>query len=387
MLANAAGYVLFLAISHQSYQSVLEYGFVPRQPGMLSLFTSLFLHASPVHIAANMALLWLFGRDVEDSLGTIRYLCVYLIGGIGAVLAQASAVLMVQNQETLPILGSSGCVAAVTGVFAVRFRHVKVRVCSPYRPTAQQDTAWMEFPAWPIWAILLVAQTAGAAHALLVEPANTAYWGHLAGFALGAIAGSAIRRDRTAECDAYVAKARAATARGDLWSAAQMYDAAIRRASARPELLLEAAEVRERLGEEAEALSLYAKALDAMMNSGRMLDAVAVARHLSSQGILHKLMPGLRFRAAGLLEQQGRYETAADVLWAIANADLSPDDRALALYRVGRIEHCRLGRTDKAVEAYSRLTRDFPDSQWAPMALEELARIQNLSGESCEDVS
>lgn len=383
MLANAAGYVLFLAISRQSYQRVLEYGFVPRQPSMLPLFTSLFLHASPLHIAANMALLWLFGRDVEDSLGTIRYLCVYLIGGIGAVLAQASAVLLVQNQETLPILGSSGCVAAVTGVFAVRFLHLRIRVSPPYRSTAQQNTSWLEFPAWPIWAVLLASQTAGAAHTLLAEPANTAYWGHLAGFALGAIAGSVIRRDRTAECDARVAKARAATARGDLWSAAQMYDTAIRHSRERPELLLEAAEVRERLGEEAEALNLYSKAFEALMDAGRMSDAVAVARRLSAQGLLHKLMPGLRFRIAGMLEQQGRYETAADVLWAIANADLSPDDCALALYRVGRIEHCRLGRTDKAVEAYSRLTRDFPNSQWAPMAREELIRINTPDGEDC----
>ena len=387
ILANAAGYVLFLVISQQSYQRVLDFGFVPKQPNALSLFTSLFLHASPVHIAVNMALLWLFGRDVEDSLGAVRYLCTYLIGGIGAILAQASAVLMVQNQETLPILGSSGCVAAVIGVFAVRFHHVRVRVRTPYRPSSQPDTAWLEFPAWPIWAILLIAQTAGAAHALLVAPANTAYWGHLAGFALGVVAGVAMRRDRSVDGDVYAAKARTAAARGDLWAAAQLYETALRRAGEHPELLLEAAEARERLGEEAEALSLYGRALEALMSAGRIADAVAVARRLSTQGLLHKLMPGLRFRIAGLLEQQGRYETAADVLWAIADADLPPEDRALALYRIGRIEHRRLGRLSKAIEAYTRLSRDFPDSQWASMAREELSHLQMPNGEGCEGVS
>ncbi|MGQ9698644.1 MAG: rhomboid family intramembrane serine protease [Armatimonadota bacterium] len=360
---------------------MFDFGFVPKQPSMLSLFTALFIHASPVHIIVNMALFWLFGRDVEAALGAFRFLCVYFVGGIGAVLAQAAAVLAVQNQETLPILGASGCVAAVCGVFAVRFQYVRVSIRPPQRAGTQATATWIDLPAWPIWTALLATQIVGAARALLMAPANTAHWGHLTGFAVGAIAGAVTRRTYTPESNRYAAKARTAAAHGDLWSAAQFYDTALRQAGDHPELLLEAAEVRERLGEDADALNLYARAIESQMSAGRFSDAAALARRLSSQGLLRKLMPGLRFRVASLLEQQGRYDAAAEILWAIADADGAPEDRALALYRAGRIEQCRLGRPDRAAEAYTRLSRDFPHSQWTPMAREELSRIRSPHGE------
>ena len=93
-------------------------------PIWLTLFTSMFLHGSPLHLAGNMLYLWIFGDNVEEVLGTVRYLLVYLACGLIGTLAQIAA-----NPDSLiPTLGASGAIAGVMGAYVVWFPHNQVRV-------------------------------------------------------------------------------------------------------------------------------------------------------------------------------------------------------------------------------------------------------------------
>jgi membrane associated rhomboid family serine protease len=93
-------------------------------PVWLTMFTAMFLHASPLHLAGNMLFLWIFGDNVEEVLGTIRYLLVYLSCGLMGTLVQIAA----NPDSYLPTIGASGAIAGVMGAYVVWFPHNRVRV-------------------------------------------------------------------------------------------------------------------------------------------------------------------------------------------------------------------------------------------------------------------
>ena len=90
--------------------------FPDKQP-LTSIVVSMFLHGGIAHILGNMWFLWLFGNNVEEAFGHMRYLVVYLVGGVLATLAFVA----VQPESTVPVVGASGAIAAVLGAYFVLF--------------------------------------------------------------------------------------------------------------------------------------------------------------------------------------------------------------------------------------------------------------------------
>ena len=95
---------------------------------LLSILTSLFMHAGWLHIIGNMLFLWVFGDNVEDRLGHIGFTLFYLAGGVFASLSQAFADL----DSVVPNVGASGAVAAVLGSYLVLFPRATVKVLIPF---------------------------------------------------------------------------------------------------------------------------------------------------------------------------------------------------------------------------------------------------------------
>ena len=89
----------------------------------LAILTSMFLHGGWFHLLFNMWFLWIFGNNVEDHLGKIRYLLFYLAGGVVATLAHVA----IGPDSTVPIVGASGAIAAVMGAYLVWFPDARVR--------------------------------------------------------------------------------------------------------------------------------------------------------------------------------------------------------------------------------------------------------------------
>jgi len=94
------------------------------RPIRLTLLTSIFLHGSPLHLAANMLFLWIFGDNVEEVLGASRYVAVYLACGLLGNLSQVA----LEPESTGHILGASGAIAGLMGAYVVWFPHNRVRV-------------------------------------------------------------------------------------------------------------------------------------------------------------------------------------------------------------------------------------------------------------------
>ena len=95
---------------------------IDNPPAFLTILTSMFMHGGWLHIIFNMLFLWIFGNNVEDSMGRVRYVAFYLLGGAAA----AGAQIAVDPNSTAPLVGASGAIAAVLGGYALLYPFARV---------------------------------------------------------------------------------------------------------------------------------------------------------------------------------------------------------------------------------------------------------------------
>ncbi|MCP5029935.1 MAG: rhomboid family intramembrane serine protease [Actinomycetia bacterium] len=97
--------------------------FFPDKQARLAIIVSIFLHGGLLHLGGNMLFLWIFGNNIEDHLGHIRFALFYLAGGAVATLAHVA----VQPDSTVPLVGASGAIAAIMGAYLVWFPDAPIR--------------------------------------------------------------------------------------------------------------------------------------------------------------------------------------------------------------------------------------------------------------------
>ena len=166
---------------------------VPRTE-LFTLVTSEFLHAGFLHLGGNMLFLWVFGRAVEDRIGHVLYLVFYLVAGAAAGLAQA---FVAGPREMVPLIGASGAIAAVLGVYFVAYPGAWVRVLMPVL-----FFFWtFDLPAVLVLAFWFLTQFVNGVTAITRASSATegvAVWAHVVGFVIGAISGRLLPTSRGA---------------------------------------------------------------------------------------------------------------------------------------------------------------------------------------------
>ena len=115
-----------LGISDPSAEKafIYRFGFIPADFSLITIFTSMFLHGGISHIMGNMWFLWVFGDNVEGVLGHLKYAIFYLMCGLAATISQ----LLINPNSTIPMVGASGAIAGVLGMYMIRFPHARVHV-------------------------------------------------------------------------------------------------------------------------------------------------------------------------------------------------------------------------------------------------------------------
>jgi membrane associated rhomboid family serine protease len=145
----------------------------------VTLLSSMFMHASWMHIIGNMIFLWAFGPAIEDAMGHARYLFFYLAGGVTAMLAQVLA----DPHSAISCLGASGAIAAVMGAFIVTFPRDRIRALIFFliffRVTYIPAIFLIGF-----WFLMQVLNFGIVAD---VRTGGVAYIAHIAGFIFGAV--------------------------------------------------------------------------------------------------------------------------------------------------------------------------------------------------------
>jgi membrane associated rhomboid family serine protease len=153
---------------------------VPRE-ALVTLFTSQFIHAGFLHLGGNMLFLWVFGRAIEDRVGPAVYLAFYLLAGAVAGLVQS----FFSAGENVPLIGASGAIAGILGMYFIAYPTAWVRVLMPVL-----FFFWtFDLPAVLVLAFWFVSQffsgMAAITHASRAT-GDVAVWAHVAGFVLGA---------------------------------------------------------------------------------------------------------------------------------------------------------------------------------------------------------
>ena len=142
---------------------------------LASLFTSLFLHASLIHLGSNMLYLLIFGDNVESFFGHFKFLVFYLVSGLAGNLAQG----LFSANSTVPMLGASGAIAGVLGAYILLFPTRKVRVLLGF--FVLRVSALVAIGAWFILQLL----NGYGSVAVTAESGGVAYLAHVGGFVMG----------------------------------------------------------------------------------------------------------------------------------------------------------------------------------------------------------
>jgi membrane associated rhomboid family serine protease len=154
----------------------------------LPILTSMFVHGGWMHLVGNMVYLWMFGDKVEDRLGHLRYLVLYVLGGVGAALAHAYT----NTDSVAPTVGASGAISAVLGCFLVLLPHARVLTLIPLVFIFFHI---VELPAMLYLGFWLLMQVLSGALslALVGDAGGVAWWAHVGGFVVGMLVAAAFR--------------------------------------------------------------------------------------------------------------------------------------------------------------------------------------------------
>lgn len=159
---------------------------------VLTPITSMFLHGGWGHLLGNLAFFWVFGNNVEDSMGRRRFTFFYLLCGIAA----AAAHVFLDPRSIIPTVGASGAISGVMGGYLILYPRAHVRMF--FAPIFFFWTrAWLVLIWWFAWQIV-----SGLPQLLNVDPdvsGGTAFWAHIGGFAAGAILVMLFRDPRLVE--------------------------------------------------------------------------------------------------------------------------------------------------------------------------------------------
>jgi membrane associated rhomboid family serine protease len=172
-----------------------RWAFVPRRfladpaGGFVTVFTSMFMHGGWMHLGGNMLYLWIFGDNVEDRFGHLKFLVFYLLCGIAATFAQ----MVFNSGSNVPNLGASGAIAGVLGGYILLFPGARVRVL--------MGRSVVPMPALVViglWIVLQLVSGIGSI-APTADTGGIAYMAHIGGFAAGFVLTLILRGNRGAE--------------------------------------------------------------------------------------------------------------------------------------------------------------------------------------------
>ncbi len=186
----------------QLVKFVYHYGFIPKEfftlplPEAFTLLTSMFLHGGIGHILGNMFFLYVFGDNVEDRMGHVRFTIFYLLGGVIATLAHG----FFTTTSTVPMVGASGAISAVLGAYIVIFPRQRVLTFIPpllipwlviriFGKVPRFFLPWL--PAWiylGYWALIQLLEAYSGMVVSQEKMQGVAWWAHIGGFIFGAIA-------------------------------------------------------------------------------------------------------------------------------------------------------------------------------------------------------
>jgi membrane associated rhomboid family serine protease/TolA-binding protein len=408
---------------------------------ILGILGSMFLHGSIDHLLGNMLFLWVFGRALEDTLGGIIYIGAYIVAGIAATLLfHVITMEFSPDAAGVPLMGASGAIAGLMGLFAVRFYRTPVRI-SPFMLVAY---AFAQFLIWPIVGLFLllsallylmlgkagiVLGVAGLltaigwllyllfyksrgwawqgfkipAVAAMVgwmvfsnlkpavaelssnNPGGVAYWAHIGGFLFGAAYAFAIGARDEGAAEYMLDDAQKAISSGDAEDALRRSQAIItgeKKAAQNdlPAMKAQAYEVQAqayaRQNNKDAALENYEQSIVSYLNSNDRDAATRVYLDAVSDFPLFVLPPPRQLIVASHLATKGEWEKAAENLNKIPYTFPDAPESEIATLRLARLHLEKLDNPAHALQLSEWFIQRYPHSEWIHQAKQVLQAAQ-----------
>ncbi len=332
------------------------WGLTPRDASLVTLLTSAFLHGSWLHLGGNMLGLALFGPHVEEALGRLEYLLFYVGCGVAAGLLHVvvSATLM-PAAAGVPMVGASGALFGVLGLFAVRFYRARVRVFL----VAEVPAVWAVSGFALLQVVWGLLSLGGGGRG-----DNTANWAHVGGFLFGMLLAVPLRMREEGKREYRLEDAQAALGAGRLDQAAAFYrlalgekpdDAATHRALAR---------VCVRLGQTEAAHRHFTDALRFLVRAGESPAVADLYEEIGRNFKTFPLPPSLLYRTACACEEAHRFPLALGALGELCREFPAAFEAEMALLRMGKLHLGKMDQPESAAGILEEFLRLYPASEW-----------------------
>jgi membrane associated rhomboid family serine protease len=178
----AINVLVFLLELQNGDEFIQQWAFIPHRfaehpaEQIATVFSAMFMHGSWLHLGGNMLYLWIFGDNVEDEFGHVKYLVFYLLAGIAATFAQFAAA----PGSNVPNVGASGAIAGVLGAYILMFPKARINVLFGRQVVAMPALIVLGF-----WIVLQLVSGVGTIATTSADVGGVAYMAHVGGFAAG----------------------------------------------------------------------------------------------------------------------------------------------------------------------------------------------------------
>ncbi len=351
------------------------FGFTWGWSGLYTWFTSMFLHADPLHIGFNMFFLWLFGSFVEDAIGPVRYAALYCAGGLVAGLSHVAVTALFTPQYlSIPAIGASGALAAVMGLFMVRFYKNKVRI-------AYFFMIWL-YPKWGVWkpsslvaiGVWFLGELWSGVWVAAGYSNGVATWAHIGGLVFGAVVGLALGAKYDADTEYLADEASEYSLSGSHEMAAVKYEQLIERTPDDPEALL--GEVRSIFGshgaDTAKGAEDLRRAVELLVKQGRPERVLLAWEELQGPATTVPIDAKTLATIASLAEGRERPDMASAAYWRVVQEYPDSREAERALFRLSHI-YLTAGMGTEAQQCWQRFCAEHPHSEWHAFADPALA--------------
>jgi membrane associated rhomboid family serine protease len=362
--------------------NLLNLAFLPAAPSFWTSLTHAFLHTGYFHITGNIVYLVLFGRALEDRLGTFRFFLVFALSAVAGVYTHLFFVKqLAPDYLGFYVVGASGATSGLLGAFLVRFYYSRIKVAYwiflPLQATNRAGKTYVPV----ICAILLwlLLQSVQAILQFGTGAIHVAYSVHIGGFAAGTLLAILFRAHGEARAEKHLVRARNYFQKANWFASQAEY---INYLAARPDdahVHVEAAQVFRCSGDVGKVNYHYLEAIKHLMNRYERGEAEDVFSE-AMRAVPGFILPGtLHLDLAYGMERTLKFRSAARAYRNFIERYRSSCETPFVLLRMAGMLEKRFQRPVEALYCYDRLVKEHPDDRWVDYARYEIDRLRSMN--------
>ncbi len=353
-----------------------RYGLVPGSPRPHQLITYMFLHGGIIHFFFNMLFLWLFGKVVESIFGHGRFLLFYFGGGLAAALSQLAICHASGVALDIPMVGASGAIAAVLGVFLVRYYFVKIEMRWFFFFFLFFRIYTFHLRAWVFLLLLWFIPQLIFGLLSLGYFSGVAYWAHIGGFLFGAILGLQMNLLREAKAELSYIKGKDASWSGDERSRMHLRESiSASPKNTRPRLDLAQSHIKEQQPDD--AVREYVAAFNIAYQAGDVEEALSIyhmAFALKQDELI--LSEEMEFEVGTNCAKHAHYELGFLIFEKLHRLRPDHPKTEQILAKLISLASNKLAKYREAHEYFQKLKSRFPQSRYLQMLKWDITRIR-----------